>query len=63
MSRGRLLFVGLVAVGLIILVGWQLKRERQMKACLDGGGAWEGQRSTCRPLPGRPILQRDLHRS
>jgi hypothetical protein len=63
MSRTRLVIAGLVTVALVVMVAWQLARERMMKACLDGGGAWEGSRSTCRPLPGRPILQRDLHRS
>ena len=48
---------------LLALIGWQAHRERLVKACLDSGSVWEGARSECRPLPVRPILQRDLHRS
>ncbi len=63
MTGGRLLFAALMAAALLALVGWQLHRERLVKACLDSGSVWEGARSECRPLPVRPILQRDLHRS
>jgi hypothetical protein len=46
---------------LLVLLGWQARREQLVKACLDSGGAWTG--STCGPLRIRPILQRDLRRS
>jgi hypothetical protein len=61
MSRGRLIFAGCVAAALLILAGWQVRREWLIKACLDGGGAWNG--AACGPLKVRPILQRDLRRS
>jgi hypothetical protein len=63
MSRGRVIATCLIAAALIVLLGWQLQRERLVKACLDAGAHWDGARSACRPLPLRPILQRDLHRS
>jgi len=62
MSRGRLLIAGLTAAALVGLIGWQLQRDRLVKACLDAGGEWYGPRSVCRP-PLRPILQRDYQRS
>jgi hypothetical protein len=61
MSRARLVFAGCVAAALLVLAGWQLQREWLIKACLDGGGAWDGQ--ACGPLKVRPILLRDLRRS
>ena len=62
MSRRRLLIAGLTVLALAGLVGWQLQRERLVKACLDGGGVWHGSHSACK-APARPILQRDYHRS
>jgi hypothetical protein len=44
------------------LLGWQVQRERLVKACVDSGRVWDGPRSQCRE-PVRPILQRDYHRS
>jgi len=61
MNRTRLLVAFLIALILVLLLGWQAQREQLVKACLDSGGAWTG--STCGPLRIRPILQRDLHRS
>ena len=61
MNRMRLLVAFLIALILVLLLGWQAQREQLVKACLDSGGAWTG--STCGPLRIRPILQRDLHRS
>jgi len=61
MSRLRLLAACLIALTLVLLLGWQAQREQLVKACLDSGGAWSG--STCGPLRIRPIIQRDLHRS
>jgi hypothetical protein len=46
----------------VALLAWQLRREHLVKACLDGGGAWNGAQSTCSG-PLRPILRRDLERS
>ncbi len=60
MSRGRLLAAALIGVALLGLLGWQLHRERLVKACLDTGGAWTGH--GCGPNRG-PILLRDLRRS
>jgi hypothetical protein len=61
MSRMRLMVAFLIALVLVLLLGWQASREQLVKACLDSGGAWTG--SSCGPLRIRPILQRDLHRS
>jgi hypothetical protein len=60
MSRSRAIIAALLLAALAVLFGWQTHREQQVKACLDGGGAWTGR--ACGPQP-RPILQRDLHRS
>lgn len=61
MTRMRLMAACLIALALLILLGWQAQRELLVKACLDSGGAWTG--SACGPLRIRPILQRDLRRS
>jgi hypothetical protein len=57
-SRARLLIAGLLTVALLCLLGWQFRRERLLKACLERGGAWTG--TACGP---RPILRRDLQHS
>jgi hypothetical protein len=61
MTRARLLMVCLITAILLLLLGWQARREELVRACLDSGGAWTG--SACGPLRLRPILQRDLRRS
>jgi hypothetical protein len=61
MNRVRLIVAGGIALVLIILLGWQARREHMVKACLDSGGTWSG--SACGPLRIRPLIQRDLHRS
>ena len=61
MSRGRMLVAGVLAAALLVLLGWQLHRERMVKACLSAGGAWDG--AACGPLRLRPILRRELERS
>lgn len=61
MSRRRFIFAACVGTALLALFGWQLHREAQIGACLDGGGAWDGR--ACGPLKVRPIIQRDLRRS
>jgi hypothetical protein len=57
----------LLAVGVLVVLGgllaWQQIRTRQINACVLANGAWDGATSSCRPLPGSPILQRDLRRS
>lgn len=63
MSRSRLIVAGVTTVVLLVLVGWQMRREHMIKACLDAGDVWDGPRSACKPLPNRPILLRDLQRS
>ena len=62
MSRTQLIIVVFTAAMLAGLIGWQLRRERLVQACLDDGGVWDGPRSLCRP-PLRPILQRGYQRS
>jgi hypothetical protein len=62
MSPIRLAIAGLTVAALAVLIGWQLRREQIVKACLDSGGEWHGRLSACRP-PLRPILRRDLERS
>jgi len=62
MSPMRLVIAGLTVVALAALIGWQLRREQIVKACLDSGGEWHGPQSVCNP-PLRPILRRDLERS
>jgi hypothetical protein len=61
MTRVRLLAVCAIMAVLLVLLGWQARREELVRACLDGGGAWTG--SGCGPLRLRPIIQRDLRRS
>lgn len=62
MSRARLLIAALTTMALVVLISWQIKREQQVKACIEGGGLWQGPQSACKHRL-RPILQRDLHRS
>ncbi len=59
MSLTRLVVAGLTLAALAGLVGWQIQRERLVKACVEKGGMWHGARSKCI----RPILQRDYQRS
>ena len=44
MTRLRLMVACLLALALLLLLGWQAQREQLVKACLDSGGAWTGQR-------------------
>lgn len=62
MNPRRLVIAALTVVVLAGLLGWQLQRERLVKACLEGGGVWHGPQSACK-APVRPILQRDYQRS
>ena len=59
MSRTRLVVAAATVVVLAVLLGWQVRRERMVRACVEGGGIWHGAVSACR----RPLLQRDLNRS
>ena len=52
--------VATVLGGLLV---WQQNRARLMAICVEAGGLWNGATSSCAPAPGRPILQRDLHRT
>jgi hypothetical protein len=61
MSRPLLALAVLAVLG--GLFAWQQTRTRQINACITANGAWDGATSSCRPLPGSPILQRDLRRS
>jgi hypothetical protein len=62
MSPLRLAIAALMSAVLIALLGWQLRREQLVKACLEVGGMWHGPQSACKG-PLRPILRRDLERS
>jgi hypothetical protein len=61
LSRRRKIVAGVLAIALMMLLAWQLHRERLVKACLSSGGAWDG--GSCGPPRLRPILRRDLQRS
>jgi hypothetical protein len=61
MPRSRLIVAALMLAGLAMLMDWQLRRERMVRACVELGGVWHGPQSACKHE--RPILQRDLHRS
>jgi hypothetical protein len=54
------LLAALLLAGLLL---WQAARERQMEACRQSGGIWDGPRSRCLPDPGQIRIQRDLYRS
>ena len=62
MSPFRLAVAVTISVAVVVLLVWQIRREQLVKACLDGGGAWNGAQSACKG-PLRPILRRDLERS
>jgi hypothetical protein len=55
----RLVVAGVVLAVLGGLLGWQVHRERLVRACVENGGVWHGARSECV----RPMLQRDYRRS
>lgn len=59
MSLGRLFLAGLMVAVLGGLIGWQVHRERLVRACVEDGGLWHGARSECI----RPLLQREYQRS
>jgi hypothetical protein len=60
-NRNRLLISATLVVTLFLLLAWQQQRHNIVAACQDKGGQWNG--SSCRPDPGRIIIQRDLRRS
>jgi len=59
--RVRWLIAGAALLVLLALVGWRLRREALMNACLEQGGHWDGAASQCRPGP--LILRPDLQRT
>jgi hypothetical protein len=61
MSRPLLALAVIATLGGLFV--WQQIRTQQINACISANGAWDGATSTCRPMPGSPILQRDLRRS
>ncbi len=63
MINGRWAIAGVVAVVLLGLFFWQRQRHALIEACNGAGGLWNGASSKCMPLPGAPVLQRDLHRT
>lgn len=62
MSRGRLAVMGVVAVLLLGLVGWQYVRVGRVEACLAEGKVWNGPASRCE-VPRPVILERELKRT
>jgi hypothetical protein len=59
MSLVRLFLAGLMLAVLGGLIGWQVHRDRLVRACVEDGGLWHGARSECI----RPLLQREYQRS
>jgi hypothetical protein len=59
----KFLISGVVTLVLVLLLTWQQHRVKQVTACGDRGGLWNGATSTCRPDLGRITIQRDLRRS
>ena len=45
MSLVRLFLAGLMVAVLGGLIGWQVHRERLVRACVEDGGLWHGARS------------------
>ena len=62
-QRTRWLIAAATVVLLVVLLGWQQRRSNLIAGCVASGGAWNGRASQCIPIPGAPILQRDLRRS
>ena len=60
MSRRRLLAALALAIVVLALAAWQIRRERLMRACADDQGLWDG--AACKPDERRLRIQRDLHR-
>lgn len=60
MSRQRLLAALALAVVVLGLAVWQIRRERLMRACSAEQGIWDG--TVCKPDERRIRIQRDLHR-
>ena len=59
----RVVATAIVALTLAGLIAWQHARTSLVRDCFAGGGAWNGPASKCVPIPGAPILQRDLRRT
>ena len=61
MSRRRILAAVALAIAVLALLAWQVRRERMIRACIDEQGLWDG--SACKPDERRIRIQRDLHRA
>ena len=61
--KGRVIFAACAVTVVTGLFLWQHYRNGLMAQCARAGGAWNGRVSQCIPLPGAPLLQRDLRRS
>lgn len=61
MTPARVIIMLVLGGLLVVLLGWQVRREQLVRACLERGGAWDG--GSCGPPRVRPILRRDLQRS
>jgi hypothetical protein len=62
-TRSRWVIAGVMVAALLLLVGWQIQRQRAITVCDEAGGIWDGANSRCLPKPPSPILQRDIYRS
>lgn len=63
MINARWAIAGIVAAVLIGLLLWQRQRHALIENCSAAGGVWNGENSKCIPVPGAPVLQRDLRRT
>ena len=63
MTRLRWVFAVTLVAAVLLLVGWQMQRQREIARCDETGGIWDGANSRCLPKPPSPILQRDIYRS
>jgi hypothetical protein len=61
MTRWHAVIIVLIILAALFVV--QRQRLALVRACTEAGGAWDGAVSVCRPIPGAPILQRDIRRS
>jgi hypothetical protein len=61
MTRNRIIATAVLVTVLASLLVWQHRRDRQVSACLEENGVWDGR--SCR-LDGRRIqIQRALQRT
>jgi hypothetical protein len=62
MSRTRLIVMGVVAVVLVGLMGWQYVRLKQVETCIGAGKLWNGSASRC-DTPKPVLLEREIKRT